>query len=437
MNRKIINPTSKRRPVEYQGSLKSADYNDTQEELVSDVYELSNTVNSIYEELNKVSTIMWNENQYLRRRIDALKQQQLYAEQMGAQQSSLISRVVDFSNTEGITFPNDLDDSRSAMLSAEYGEITLPVKSVENKFFYISVADGRIITPPNLDITIEGRFDKGQGDGISDYEKGGKIYPGDPKNAFNGINNSYWIRRVEFPLYSSVDEVEVQLTVTIPEGTSNTINSIEVIPFPNGSLDVTELATASDLGNNYIRVDGFAPVDNIVARRYHFSPKTVEKIRIRIRQRNWVEENGKKVFYYGLQELAAKLTDYDKSYTYGAPFGTNNSFISKIDAPNGYSFQTLDRIDPFPNFLLEEMASRHIHVKLGTSPDSSASIFWDSDTLVPPQEAGTPIQIATSSIYAFVELNFVETSGGILSPYPVGTTPYLRGIGLTYTLSEL
>lgn len=436
-DRKIFNPVVVRRPVEYQGSLKSSDYNDTQEEVVSDIYELSNIVNSLYSDMRMNVTILQNENQYLRRRVDALKEQQTYSEKMGAQQGSLISRLVDFSNTEGIQFPNGLDDSRSAMLTAEYGEITLPVKSVENKFFSISVADGRVITPPNLDINVRGRFDKGQGEGLVDYEKGGKVYPGQPRNAFNGINDSYWVRRVEFPLYSNVDDVEVELTVTVPEGTSSTANSIEILPFPNGSMDITELATASDLGNNYTRVEGFSPVDNVVARRYHFPSKVVEKIKIRLRQRNWVEENGKKVFYYGLQELALKLSDYDKSYTLGSAFGNNNSFIVKIPAPSGYIFQSINRIDPKPNFLLEEMSKRHVHMKLGTNSDPSSSIFWDSDALYPPQNTGSPIEISTSVIYAFVEMNFVENSGGSLSPYLVGTTPFLKSIGFVFNLSEI
>lgn len=437
MDRKIFNPTVVRRPVERQGSLKSSDYNDFQEEVVKDIYEMSNIVNSLHSRLSLNTTVLQNENQYLRRQVDALRQQRLYSEQIAGQLGTSISRLVDFSNTEGITFPNDLDDTRSAMLTAEYGELTLPVKAVENKFFSIAISDGRVITSPDLNITVRGTFDKGLGEGVTNYEKGGQVTPGDPKNAFNGINNSYWVRRVEFPLFSSVDEVEAELIVTVPQSTSSQANSIEVVPFPNGSMDVTELATASDLGNNFIRIDGFVPVDNLVARRYHFPTRVVEKIKIRIRQRNWVEENGKKVFYYGLQELGLKLSDYDKSYTQGAAFGNNNSFIVKIDAPQDFSFITLRRIDPKPNFLLEEMSKRHVHLRLGTSLDSSANIFWDSDTLYPPQQTQQPIDIATNTIYAFFELNYVESSGGVLSPYPVGTTPYVKGLGLTFDLREV
>jgi len=431
--KKIVNTTAVRRPARHRGQLISADYNDTQEEIISDIQEISSVVNSLNSKLTKSILILSNENAYLRRQISALKEQQNYAEQTSVRFNTVVHRFVDFSDTSGISFPNGLDDTRSAMLAAEYGELTLPPNSIENKFYVTSLTSNKIVSPP-LNVTVLGTFDKGEGDGTVNYERGGTVTEGTPEYAFNGINELYWTRKIEFPLDSRVDQVECELTITVPEGSSSNANLIEVVPFPNGSVDITELATASDLGNNFIRVSSFEPVDNLVARRYHFPAKVVDQIKIRLRQRNWIEENGKKVFYYGLQELGLKLVDYDKSYTPGASFGTNNSFIVSIPAPQGTLFRNIYNILPSPNFLLEDFSKRHIHIRLCGSLDYNNNVLWDSDTNVPPQQTSNPISANSPNLYAFVQMNYVSSSGGANSPFPVGVTPYLWGLALSFNL---
>lgn len=431
-DKRLVNTVSVVRPAPLRGALTSSSYNDSQEEIVADIQELGNAVNSLHSRLTRSVIVLNNENAHLRRQVNALREQQNYAEQSAAKFNTIAHRYVDFSNTEGISFPNQLDDSRSAMLAAEFGELTVPPVSIENKFYSTSLSSNKIITQPTR-IVVLGTFDKGQGEGLSNYERGGTVSEGNPEYAINGINDLYWIRRVEFPIDSRVDQVECEFTVTVPEGSSSSANLIEVVPFPNGTVDVTELATASDLGNNFIRVSSFNPADNLVATRYHFPATTVDQVRIRLRQRNWIEENGKKVFYYGLQELGLKLIDYDKQYTPGASFGTNNSFIISIPAPQGTLFRNIFSITANPDFMSEDFTKRHVHVRLCGSMDFNNNIIWDSDTSPPPQQTSS-LLANTSTIYAFIQMNYVLTSGGVLSPYEVGTSPTLKGIGLSYTL---
>jgi hypothetical protein len=224
----------------------------------------------------------------------------------------------------------------------------------------------------------------------------------------------------------------------VPDGTATQANLIEVFPFPSGSVDILELATAADLGDTFTTVPGFSARDNMVPDRLHFPPTVVEQVKVRLRQRNWVEENGKKVFYYGLQELGLKLVDYDKAYTPGGAFGTNHTFIVKVDAPTGYSFNSLFRLDPTPNFLDEDMSQRHVHVRLTSTPSFSGSILWDSDVSQAPQVSGASVSLrGLTSVYAIIQLNFVASSGGATSPYLIGTTPFLKALGFTYTLMEI
>lgn len=432
----IVSNFVDRKPVAYRSPLTSEEQNAFRDAVAATVSSLTAAVNSMNAEVKKGFNILQNENQFLRRSIDSLQARLAYNEAIQGRNGNRVSRFVDFSNTSGITFPNGLDDSKSAFMLSEFGEVTLPPIAIENKFYNISISNGRIVTPSNLTYTVRGSFDKGEGEGFQNYEKGGEILEGTPENAFNGVNSSYWVRKVRFPIDSKVDEVECELIVVVPESVSSLANLIEVYPFPNGSVDILELSTASDLGSNYTLVNGFVSTNNLVARRYHFPSTTVQQIKIRLRQRNWVEEDGMKVFNYGLQELSMKLVDYDKSYTPNAAFGSNNSFIVKIDAPSGFNFGSLYRFDPNPNFTLEDASNRHVRVRLGVNSSINQGIFWDSTTNVLPQNLNLPLVVNSSSIYAFVEMNYVESSGGVLSPYTVGTTPYLWGLGLSYTLLE-
>lgn len=432
----IVTPSVKRNPVRYRGPLNSEDWNDFHEQVVKDITDLSNTVNLLYTNQYKSSIIFGNELLYLKQQVRSLSNQKDYYEKLSIANSELAVRYIDMADTKGIAFPEALDDSHSSMINAQFGEATLPATAIENKFYVNSLTSGAVVVPSDLVVTVAGTFDKIDGKGTINYEKGGKVSPGNPIQAFNGNNQSFWVRRVEFPIDAAVDEIECELIVTVPSGASSEANTIEVFPFPHGNVDITELATATDLTDNFTRVSSFSPINNCLNKRYHFTSISVDRIKIRLRQRNWVEENGKKVFYYGLQELGLKLVDYDRVYTRGAAFGSNNSFILRVDAPEGHTFNQIYRIDPTPNFLLEDFVSRHVHIRVNTSPDYAVGNIWDSDTMYPPQNLTQPIDAnGSSSLYFFIEMNYVSESGGSLSPFDINTTPRIEGIGLAYTIN--
>lgn len=433
----IVQPTTNRHPVEHRGPLKSSDINDFQESVVEDIQNLAKAINTVYNNLEKTSIASHNDISFLRRQVDALLKQNQYIEKVAANNGYLVSRLVDFSDTAGISYPNGLNDDLSAMVYAEFGQATLPANAIENRFYSTSARTGRVVQGSNLVINVTSTFDKGEGEGLVDYERGGIVTPGKTEWAFNGNNRQIWIRKVEFPIDSKVDQVECELTVVVPDGTSTEANLIELFPFPNGSVDITSLSTSADVADSFTSLSVFDAINNATNIRYHFPIISIEQIKIRLRQRNWIEENGKKVFYYGLQELGLKLIDYDKLYQAGASFGKNNSFIAKISAPPGYGFKDLYRIDPTPNFLLEDKGNRHIHLRLSTTPNFD-NVIWNSDSTIPPQESLQPISLgSTETIYAIFELNFVTTNGGSLSPFPIGTTPYIEGLGLSYTLERI
>lgn len=430
---KIVQLSAKRNPGRERGPLSSTDANDFQDQIVHDLTELAGAANTNANKIVKALIDTYSESLYLKRRIAALEKSDSYREFISGKYATKLDRFIDFHNSEGILFPTALSSDKAASYKGQFGEISLPINAVENKFFNFSLRTREVIVPDDFSVDVAGVFDKADGNGIQNYEKGGDISEGEPRNAFSGINETTWARQVTFPLESDVDEVEVQLTAVVPAGISSQANLIEVVPFPEGSIDIVQLATSSDIGSAFQEVDGFEEENNIQSKRYHFSPRNVEQVRIRLRSRNWREIDGKKVFMYGLRELGLKLVDYKKDYTAIDSFGQNFTAVVKIDAPLNQVFSTLYRIDPSPNFLAEDSNSRHIRLRLSTTPDFSG-VFWDSSIDVPPQIGVTTgvTMGGTSTIYAIYTLKFVDSSGGFNSPFATGTTPTAKGLGLVY-----
>ena len=430
---KIVQTTVKRKPSRERGPFSSEEFNDFQDQVTRDLIELSSAANTNANKIVRALIDTYSENSYLKRRIASLERANEYKEFVSGKFGTKLNKYVDFHNSEGIFFPENLSGDKAESYKGQFGELSLPLNAVENKFFNFSLRTREVITPDDFSVDVVGVFDKSDGNGIVDYEKGGDITKGEPRNAFNGINETTWARQVTFPLESDVDEVEVQLTAVVPAGISSQANLIEVVPFPEGSTDITGLSTSPDLGSAFQSIDNFEEENNVPAKRYHFSPRNVEQIRITIRSRNWREMDGKKVFLYGLRELGLKLVDYKKDYTAIDSFGQNFTTVVKIDAPDRHVFSTLYRIDPTPNFLSEDANSRHIRLRLSTTADFSG-VFWDSSVDIPPQ-VGVSTGVAmggASSIFAIYTFKFIESSGGFSSPYPIGTTPTANGLGLVY-----
>lgn len=434
---KIVQPNVQRAPARARGPLSSEDYNNFQDQVFDDINNLSEAVNILSSRLVKALNNTESDTQSIRSRIDNLEEKLIYREFVAGKTGSRVDKYIDFHDSSSITFPSNLNISRRAEIKSQFGEIYLPANSVENKFYNFSLRTNQIVLAPDFSVSVTNTFDKLDGNGTRNYENGGDINPGTPEYAFNGINELAWLRSVSFPLESTVEEVECQLTITVPTTVSSQANLLEIVPYPNGSVDLLELSTASDLSSSFISIENFEEINNINATRYHFTPRDVEQIRIRLRCRNWRDINGKKVFQYGLQELGLKLVDYVKTLTSDVNFGDVVTSVIKIDAPRSHVFNSLFRIDPNPNFFLEDSGNRHVRLRLSRTQDLSG-VLWDSNVHTLPQHSvnnGFSLGGA-ATIYAIYTLLFVKNSSGYSSPFPVGTTPTVKGLGLYFSATQ-
>lgn len=433
MNRKIVQSTVELDPAARIGEFSSDSYNKFHKAVVNDIGGLVSGVNSLSSRLEDALWLLKAETAYLKKRVVDLEKDNDYRKRRAARLGQTIDDWIDFHDTRKLYHPTDQPDRLKALIDGKFGQATVPIKAIQNKFYTQSLSTGNIIPPEDLRVSVTSVFDKLDGKGIVDYESGGTVVESDPENAFNGVNNSVWRRRVEFPLDSSVQEVEAQLTVVVPDQSIAESNMISIMPFPYGEVDITALQFSADLGSSFLKVPGFSSTYNARNVRYHFAPRVVSQIKIRLKQRNWFEDNGKKVFVYGLEELGLALVEWEKTYVAGGNIDQNSTMIVEFNAADGYKIDGLRSVNFSPDFTKEDTAKRNIQVSLSTTPDFGGE-FWNSSTQNLPQNQQGGVAVGNvSTIYAIVTLSFVEESGGVGSPYEVGIPAYLNGMGIQYS----
>jgi hypothetical protein len=250
---KIINPTIQRTPARARGPLSSEEYNDFQDRVYSDILNISESLNSLYNTYFRIVRSFETDNISTKRRLDALENSLLYKEFVNGKMQIKVDRYIDFHDASNVIYPDNLSADKRAELKSQFGEIYLPANGIENKFFNFSLRNNQVVPPADLTVEVTSQFDKVDGNGIQDFEYGGDVDAGTPTNAFNGINESQWLRSITFPLESNVEQVEVQLTAIVPAGISSQANLIEIVPFPEGIVDITDIATASDLSSSFVK----------------------------------------------------------------------------------------------------------------------------------------------------------------------------------------
>ena len=435
-DRKILQSTVVNDPAPKLGEFSSDDYNRFHQAAVHDIGNLVTSVNSLNTRLEDALWMLKAETSYLKKRMIDLERDGDYRKSRAARLSQTVDDWIDFHDTKNLSHPTDQPERLRALIDGKFGEATLPIKALQNKFYVQSLSTGNIIPPNDLRVSVTSVFDKLDGNGVTDYESSGVVVESQPENAFNGVNNSIWRRRVEFSLDSPVTEVECEITVTIPDQSIAESNLISLMPFPYGEVDITHLSFSPDLGSSFQAVPGFSESLNSRNMKYHFTPRVMSQIKVRLKQRNWFEDNGKKVFVYGMEELGLALAEWEKTYVPGGDINQNSTFVVKFEAPSEYNIEVLRSINFSPDFTKEDTAKRNVHVVLSSTPDFGGE-FWNSDTQNLPQNQQGGLAVGNlTTMYAIVTLSFVESSGGVGSPYEVGTPAYLNGIGIQYSAEE-
>jgi hypothetical protein len=418
------------------GFISSEKINKFIESVTADLTSLAVNANAGNAAIKNSTHLLQLENAEAKAKVAAIEEQLSMDRKIRARRGERLGLWYDFHDASEVSWLEDAPATRRASISTQYGQVTVPANAVESRTYSMRLLSGGVVTPSTIKVATSGVFDKLDGDGLVDYEYSSTIEETDPKNVVNGNNDQYWRRRVVCDLESDISEVETEITIQIPDSANLYANVIYVHPFPVGGVDIVGVWVSPDISDSYTPIDGFEEVRGARKVRWFIPQQKIGKLKVRLRQRNWFEENGKKVFEYGAQEVGVQLVDWDKTYTDSPTnLSDNHTIVTRIEADDGYVFHRLYGFFTKPNFLLEPSGQRHLHFVLARD-SAGADKIWDSDASAAPQALSAPIDIGSvDTIYLITTVQWAsEVAGG--SPFQAGTPAYLNGFGIDCTYSE-
>lgn len=394
---------TKRRPLPKRGPIPSNDLNAFMGEVAGDLTTIAAEVNALESEIDNVHLVRYHESAAARAQIDALYNERKIYNLFAAAAGESIVTPVDFRGLLGPDFEISyagLAEARRARVEPMFGQVLLPYNHATNRIYGIDVDTGETVMPGTLEIEITG------------YDQGGTAVAGTKKYAVNGNDQTYWIRKVRFPIESDVDYVEAEFQVNLPTTQTTYTNMVSIHPFPVGQVDITELKYSSTTADPTTTMPGFTAVNCASYQRYHFADVSMTKVKIKLRQRNFVEEKGFKVFYLGLQELLLQLVEFDKTANTGAgPLGptAGNGVAVRIDAPTGYTFKDITRFQSSPTYAIPGSDNKMFY-RIYDAADFATEL-WSGWTDPAPQD--TPVSLtglALSSIYVLLTMEWDSTN---------------------------
>lgn len=402
-------PTLRKRQTPQNGPLKAAVINDTLDELHADIVQLGDLINRLVLDQNRFQRTIMREVATLRDRVAELESLDDVRQHFDAENGDTLEFITDFRSLEAID-TSAFNEARRLRVNSRFGQVTVPYNNYRSRFHIVDPRTDELFVPDTLVTTVT-ELD----------ERGGTITEGTPKNAFNGMNESYWQRDVSFPLSSDVDAVSMQLDVDVPLDFAQLANVFTIHPYPLGKVDVTQILYSVDATTPSIPLPNFTATKNVQFLRVYFAPLGITKLRIKFRQRDWAERDGLKVFTYGAQEIDLALVEFDK--TDAVSLKDNNLLTIKIDAPSGFQF---NRITNFFSNPAADVSGSPTGVFFELYADAAlTNLRWASATDPDPQ--ATPINLsalAISTVYLLVGLKY-QTS--------TQNTPVLTRVGLAYT----
>jgi len=393
----------KRRPAPRRGATDSDDYNATADELANDLTAMVTEVNAQGADIDRAHMIRFQETAALRAQMDRVIAERQIRNTFDAAAGDPITTVVDFRGFLGPDFEvlyTGLDQARRARVEPLYGQVLLPYNYVVNPVYGTDPDTGDVVLPGTVETEVTG------------YDQSGTAVSGTKKHAVNGNNQDYWFRTVRFPVSSDVDYVEAEYQLNIPTVFTTSVNMVTLHPFPLGLVDITEIKYSSGSGDPTTDLPGFSAVNCASFQRWHFADVTMTKIKVKLRQRHFVEENGFKVFYLGLQELLLHLVDFDRTANTGSgPLGPTdgNGVVVRVDAPTGYTFNQITRFASSPTYAVPASDNK-LYYRI-YSDSSLSTLQWNGWTDPAPQDAAVDLSaLGLSSIYVVLTAEWDDSN---------------------------
>lgn len=350
---------TEKKPQQYHGPISSTDFNQRIEQNYADLVYLYNKYGVLDKKIQEIIERVIKDNIFLSNAVNDLYDRIRSIESQNTNQISLYSKSqIDVSEFIGTSYA--VSSSEALEFDDYYNQLKLPVVSgsSHSKIKFINASQGQVI-PDFLDVRIDPNQSGGDGTGAV-------IDTTPVQNAFLNLPDKVWRRNV---ILSSPNPlgVSMYLYVKIPAASIGSIlsNSIKLTPYPSQGVDVVKIeytlkpnptlndsdvyTPLNNLGlyeENYDAVGkippgGWAEIGGDVVRNsgplnFYYAEAPITAFRILLRQTNYIVENNKYVYTYGLSDLDIR---YDKFLPQGRTF-------IRFDARDGEVIYQITNVSP-------------------------------------------------------------------------------------------
>lgn len=402
---------TQKKPQQYHGPISSTDLNERYEQNYADLLYLYNKYGVLDKKVGEIIERIIKDNTFISSAIVDLFDRVRSIESQNTNQLSLFTKSqVDVS--EFISTQYAVSSSEALQFDEFFNHIKLPVVSgsSHSKIKFINPVKGQII-PDFLETRVDTSLPGG--DGV-----GALVDTSPVQNAFLNLPDKVWRRNVILNSPNPLG-VNMYLYVKVPAASlgSTISNYITLSPYPANGVDVVKIEyttrlnpTLTDADNyvplnknslyedNYDAVGKVAPggwstlasdaVVNSGPLSFYYEDTQITAVRVHLRQRNYVVENNKYIYTYGLADLDIR---YEKFLPVGRTF-------IKFDAPDGKTINQILNVSPkiynvSPTVLSEIFDHRVFYQNGGTftlaNPGASNTVYIEVtlrmlDDKVPP-----------------------------------------------------
>lgn len=442
----MITPQTKRTSFPEAGINRSEAINEFANTVTNDLATSFTAINSNESGIKGLGAVFLNELSNVNTKVRHLEQSQDFRER----NSTTLVLALNLNSKEDTYFIEGTAEQNKLVLDQKYGQIHLPPTNIVPLFFNEDPESGTIFANSNLDVQITA---------LSEPILAGfspEISEGVVDKAFNGQNSDYWVRKVQYPLESPVSEVTVSVQITVPSNApEKRFNVVNINPFPLGRVDIMGVWYKVNEASSWILLETFPqeippsetvpvpiPIEGAEHLQFIGQTKNVYAFKVDLRQRNWIEEDNKKTFLYGAQELAAKLVEFSTINTsYSGNHALNNHIAYKVKAPKNTKFGGITKIEIDPLSNLESNIQDNNHVVYFLSkvenPTSISDIIWASHSNALPQNS-IPLELdELEEYFVIILMKYVNQIKISTSPFKPGTTPVIQNIVISHKLLGL
>jgi hypothetical protein len=429
------------------GTNSSSELENFSKNVAEDLSTIASFSSDVNKAVERVSTNTVDEMNHLRTSIKALETKQDAKDQAEV----VFTHSVDFFSKDKVSYAEGTKNINKLVADQRHGQVYLPPTNVVPLFYTEDTASGDIT--PNNDLTY---LVTPISEPASTDSQTRSLSEGNVLNAFNGFNADVWNRTIRYPLESTVDEISASIEINVPEDGPSTgvCNVFTLNPYPLGKVDVLGIYYKATANAEWALLPTFPsqfiggilvadPILNADHINLIMNKISVVQFRVDLRQRNWKDENNKKIFTYGAQEISARYVDFSTASSDWTTLGTaleeRNHVMYEIESPANTTLTEISTINIDPS--LEEPqgtpSKHHCLYILSKEPNLDPNNILYQSHVDPLPQAGTAIEVSLSKYYLIIIQRFVSEILIEKSPHKVKTTPVSHGVNIIHGVKPI